>query len=145
MQHLTGDSMISRFYARILLAEDHIMNQKVAQAILGKYGISIDVNNGKEAIAALENKQYDLVLMDIQMPEMDGIEATKIIRNSNLNLFNHSVPVLAMTANASKTMSECLDVGMNGYISKPIDPDELLAVIKKICQAGRDKDIRISF
>ncbi|MBF0203746.1 MAG: response regulator [Desulfamplus sp.] len=116
---------------RTLLAEDNIMNQKVALAILGKYGISVDIaNNGKEAIEAVSRKYYDLILMDMQMPELDGIEATEIIRNCDIGILNTNVPIIAMTANASQEdRRKCFEAGMNGYISKPVDPDQLLSLI----------------
>ncbi len=120
-------------HARILLAEDNIMNQKVALAILGKSGISVDIaNNGKEAVEAASRKNYHVILMDMQMPELDGIEATEIIRNCDLITLNSDVPIVAMTANAStEDRQNCLDAGMNGYISKPVNPEELLTVIRK--------------
>ncbi len=108
--------------AHILLAEDNITNQKVALGVLKKMGLQVDpVGNGLEAIAALEMHQYDLVLMDVQMPEMDGLSATRIIRDPRSAVFDHAVPIIAMTANAMDSDREqCLAAGMNGYIVKPI-------------------------
>ncbi|WP_207682014.1 PAS domain S-box protein [Desulfonema magnum] len=116
---------------RILLVEDNRLNQKVALAMMKKLGLSADLaSNGTEAIKAIRTTSYDLVLMDIQMPEMDGIEATKKIRNSELEARN--IPIIAMTANVMKGDRErCLEAGMNDYISKPIDPDELLSAVEK--------------
>ncbi|MCX6066377.1 MAG: response regulator [Chloroflexi bacterium] len=89
--------------ARILLAEDNLTNQMVAQAILKKLGFQADIStNGAEALNALENTRYDLVLMDMQMPEMDGLEATRRIRDIQSSVFNHNIPIIAMTANAMK-------------------------------------------
>jgi len=117
----------------ILLAEDNIPNQKVALAILRKYGFSADIaNNGREAVEALRRRHYDLVLMDMQMPEMDGIEATRIIRDPNSGVLNPNLLIIAMTANVTaEDRKKCTDAGMNDYISKPINPDELLTVIRR--------------
>jgi len=116
---------------RIMLAEDNIINQKVALKILENLGYHADaVANGKEALNALETLSYDLVLMDVQMPEMDGFEATKKIRDSESAFRN--LPVIAMTAQAMKGDREkCLKAGMDDYVSKPVRPQELEEVIKK--------------
>ncbi|QTA82162.1 PAS domain-cintaining protein [Desulfonema limicola] len=118
---------------RILLAEDNIANQMVASAILQKYGLSADIaNNGREAVEALKKTPYDLVLMDMQMPEIDGVEAARIIRSPESGTINPEIPIVAMTANATTEAREkCFDAGMNDYIAKPVNPDQLLAVIKK--------------
>ncbi|MBF0234874.1 MAG: response regulator, partial [Desulfamplus sp.] len=120
-------------HAEILLVEDNIMNQKVALALLNKFDFLVDIaNNGREAVDAARRKHYDLIFMDMQMPEMDGIEATKIIRNCDSPVLNPNVPIISMTANATKNdRQKCYDAGMNAYLSKPIDPEELLSVIKK--------------
>ena len=116
----------------ILLAEDNIVNQKVALHIIKKWGHTVTVaNNGKEVLDLLENKKFALILMDIQMPEMDGIKATNLIRNSSSN-FIKNIPIIAMTAHAMKGDRElCLNAGMDDYISKPFDVDELKHVINK--------------
>ncbi|QFI36759.1 response regulator [Moritella marina ATCC 15381] len=113
--------------ARILLAEDSLTNQLVAMGILKKLGFFADVvNNGEEAVHALENKTYDLVLMDCQMPIMDGYEAATLIRSSQSTQINHQVPIIAMTANAMQGDREkCLAAGMDDYITKPISPETL--------------------
>ncbi|HIJ97409.1 MAG TPA: response regulator [Desulfuromonadales bacterium] len=118
---------------RILLAEDNIINQKVAQSILGKLGYKANVAaNGIEAVRALEMFDYDIVLMDCQMPEMDGFEATGVIRNPDSDVLNHKVPVIAMTANAMKGDREhCIESGMDDYLAKPVKKDELAAILEK--------------
>lgn len=115
---------------RILLVEDNLVNQKVALALLEKTGIPIDVaKDGLQAIEILKNKEYDLILMDVQMPNMDGFTATKIIRNE---LKMARIPIIAMTAHAMKGDKEkCLAAGMNDYISKPVDKNELIRIIQK--------------
>ena len=124
---------------RILLAEDNIINQKVAQTILSKMGFKSDVAaNGLEAVAALELIDYDLVLMDCQMPEMDGFAATVQIRDSRSKVINHAVPIIAMTANAMKGDRElCLEAGMDDYLTKPVKKDVLGEVIEKWLAIGK--------
>ncbi len=122
---------------KILLAEDNPINQRVAVKILEKKNYTVDVaENGQMAMQALEKDQYDVVLMDVQMPEMDGLTATKAIRK--LNSAVKDIPIIAMTANAMKGDEEmCLESGMNDYISKPFKPVELYAIIEKWSQKGR--------
>ena len=117
--------------ARILLAEDNITNQQVATRLLKKLGLKADaVANGIEAIKALEMIDYDLVLMDVQMPEMDGLEATRKIRDRHSAVRRHDIPIIAMTANAMQGDREkCLDVGMNDYLAKPVNPRALEEVL----------------
>ena len=100
---------------------------------LNKLGHSVDVvANGIEAVRALESTDYDLVLMDCMMPEMDGFEATAAIRNSESNVINHNVPIIAMTANAMKGDREmCIEAGMDDYLTKPVKKDALATVIEK--------------
>jgi CheY-like chemotaxis protein len=107
---------------QILLADDNIINQKVALHLLGKFGYKAQaVSNGKEVLEYLARQPYDLILMDIQMPEMDGYEATRSIRKSQ-NAYNQ-IPIIAMTANAMKGDDEkCFEAGMDDYLAKPIDP-----------------------
>jgi signal transduction histidine kinase/DNA-binding response OmpR family regulator len=119
--------------ARILLAEDNVINQKVAQSILAKMGCKTDiVVNGFEAIRALERVNYDLVLMDCQMPEMDGFTATAAIRDEGSNVLNHKVVIVAMTANALQGDRErCIQVGMDDYLSKPVKRGEMAKLLEK--------------
>lgn len=115
----------------ILVVEDNAVNQKLALRLLEKFGYRADaVANGKEAVKTLEKDFYDLVLMDVQMPEMDGYQATSIIRDRQSNVRNHDVPIIAMTANVMKGDREhCLEAGMNHYVAKPIRSNKLLEVI----------------
>jgi signal transduction histidine kinase/DNA-binding response OmpR family regulator len=118
---------------RILLAEDNVINQKVAQRTLSKLGFKADVvASGLEAVRALELINYDLVLMDCQMPEMDGFEATAVIRNPESKVLNHKVAVIAMTANAMKgDREQCIKAGMDDYLPKPVKKDELTGILEK--------------
>ena len=116
--------------ARILLAEDNPVNQTVALAMLKRMGIRAEaVGNGVEAIRALESMPYDLVLMDVQMPVMDGIEAARRIRS--LSPLNPQIPIIALTAHAlQEDQKRCLDAGMNGYLSKPVAWQRLAEVLE---------------
>jgi CheY-like chemotaxis protein/anti-sigma regulatory factor (Ser/Thr protein kinase) len=118
---------------QILLAEDNKMNQSLVKYVLGKYGIETDVaGDGETATDKMRLKKYDLVLMDIQMPLMDGYEATKIIREE----LHSNVPIIALTAHAMNDEKErCFNLGMNDYISKPFDPAELYQKISALCPA----------
>ncbi|MGA2849353.1 MAG: PAS domain S-box protein [Terracidiphilus sp.] len=122
-----------RSVARILLVEDNLTNQEVAGGMLRRMGWQADVAaNGKLAVQALEAQPYDLVLMDVQMPEMDGYEATRIIRDPLSPILNHDVPIIATTAHAmAGDAQKCLAAGMNDYISKPIDPKILAKLVEK--------------
>ena len=119
---------------RILLAEDNAVNQKLALHILGKkFGCHVDTAiNGNETVELLSSEDYDIVLMDCQMPEMDGYEATRIIRNPSSPVRNHRIPIIAMTANAMKgDREECIAAGMDDYIAKPVMPQELVEAIER--------------
>jgi CheY-like chemotaxis protein/HPt (histidine-containing phosphotransfer) domain-containing protein len=115
---------------RVLLAEDNPVNQKVALHLLAKQGHSaLAVVNGREALDAIAKEHFDLVLMDVQMPEMDGIEATRAVRAREQSTGGH-VWIVAMTAHAMKGDRErCLDSGMDDYLSKPVQKSELTRVL----------------
>jgi two-component system sensor histidine kinase/response regulator len=117
----------------ILLVEDNPVNQKVATSMLQKMGYVPDVAaNGTEALEAMRNKVYDLVLMDCQMPEMDGYEATRLIRTDSMLCTTSDVPIIAMTAHAMMGDREkCISAGMDDYLSKPIRKAELEAILAK--------------
>jgi two-component system, sensor histidine kinase and response regulator len=154
---------------RILLAEDHPTNRRIAAEILQSVGISVDTAvNGIEVLEAVKEKMYDAVLMDVQMPEMDGIEATLIIREWERGegsgvrgqgedisshpepLTPHPIPIIAMTAHAmSGDRERCLEAGMDDYIPKPIDRKKLFSVLRKIIRrqsevrgTGSDEEVR---
>jgi PAS domain S-box-containing protein len=118
---------VHRQGARILVAEDNVVNQDVALGILHKLGLRAEaVADGAEAVEVLRILPYDLVLMDVQMPEMDGLEATRIIRDPQSPVLNHQVPIIAMTAHAmTGDRNRCLESGMNDYVSKPVSPQAL--------------------
>jgi PAS domain S-box-containing protein len=120
-------------HARILLAEDNIVNQQVALGVLKKFGLRADVvANGAEALQALKTIPYDLVLMDVQMPVMDGIEATRQIRHPQSKVRHHAIPIIAMTGHAMQGDRErCLEAGMDDYVSKPVSPQVLAEVLAR--------------
>ncbi|MBF0482122.1 MAG: PAS domain S-box protein [Desulfovibrionaceae bacterium] len=125
---------------RILLAEDDRMNQIFAEAVLTSSGHEVAIaHNGRQAIKMLETAPFDLILMDISMPEMDGDEATRIIRGSRSGAFDPDIPIVAMTAHALKGDRErFLASGMNAYLSKPVDMDELFLVIAQALANAAD-------
>lgn len=118
---------------RILLVEDNPTNQHVLVGILRNFALYVETaGNGKEAIHALESFPYDLVLMDVQMPEMDGLTATRRIRSSNTNVLDRRIPIIALTAHAMQGDREkCLEAGMNDYLSKPVMPASLGRMLQK--------------
>jgi signal transduction histidine kinase/HPt (histidine-containing phosphotransfer) domain-containing protein len=147
---------------RILLAEDNITNQQVALGILKKLGLQADVvANGAEALSAVETLPYDLILMDVQMPVMDGLEATRRLRNYESELTNQVqpgdssspsvirnssfvIPIIAMTAHAIQGDREkCLAAGMNDYVSKPVSPQELADRLEKWLPKNKDEGARM--
>lgn len=130
---------------RLLLAEDNVINQEVLVGILRKIGFhNLDiVNDGQEAVQALMENDYDLVLMDIQMPNLDGAEATKKIRAGEAGEINRDVPIVALTAHAIKGDKEkYLSYGLNGYITKPIDPNGLEAIIQRLLKQQANSNVQ---
>jgi signal transduction histidine kinase/DNA-binding response OmpR family regulator len=125
---------------KILLVEDNLMNQKLVLMILKDYPVKVELaENGVEAIKALKINNYDLVLMDIQMPEMDGIEATKIIRNK-FSEKKKNIPIIAMTAHAfQEEIDKCIMVGMNSHVIKPIDVENFITTIND-CLKEKDEE-----
>ncbi len=123
---------------KILLAEDGIVNQRVAVGLLQMRGHQVAIaENGMKAVEAWQQDAFDLILMDVQMPEMDGYEATEAIRRAEQQTGQH-IPIIAMTANAMKGDRErCLDAGMDGYVAKPVDPDKLFQTLDELGQAQR--------
>jgi CheY-like chemotaxis protein len=128
-------SFAERFPLRILIAEDHEVNQVLIDMVMKKLGYTHTlVPNGKEAIDAVLEGQFDLVLMDVQMPVMDGLDATRAIRDAHIQ----QPVIVALTANAtSEDRDTCFAAGMDDYISKPIQLDYLMRVLEKFARAKR--------
>ncbi|HEY2951130.1 MAG TPA: response regulator [Verrucomicrobiae bacterium] len=131
-------SMASRLPLRVLVTDDNVINQKVASRLLQQMGYRADVaNNGLEAIHALERQPYDMILMDMQMPEMDGLEATRVIRQRQKEANSHPhfrrpIVIIAMTANAMQGDREtCIAAGMNDYVPKPIRPEMIQTAFER--------------
>lgn len=127
---------------RALVVDDNVTNQMVAKGMLKKFGIHCDlVDNGEEAIRALERQPYDLVFMDCQMPVMDGYEASRHIRDPQSNVLDRAIPIIAMTANAMPGDREkCLAAGMNDFISKPVEPDKLQQALETWQRKRKSKE-----
>ncbi|MBF0232395.1 MAG: response regulator [Desulfamplus sp.] len=125
---------------KILLVEDQFFNQQLLIAMLSMHDITV-VPNGKDAISILEKEKFDIILMDIQMPVMDGFEATAVIRDPDSGVLDHNVFILAMTAHAGeKDRKECLDRGMNEYISKPFESKKLFAILNRVLELRKSSE-----
>jgi CheY-like chemotaxis protein/HPt (histidine-containing phosphotransfer) domain-containing protein len=131
-------ALATRLPLRVLLADDNVINQKVASRLLQQMGYKADIaNNGLEVLQALERKPYDVILMDVQMPRMDGFEATRQIRLRQQQSpppahFNQTIVIIAMTASAMHGDREkCLAAGMNTYVPKPVRPEVLQAALEE--------------
>jgi len=124
---------------KVLLADDSPVNQEVALGLLEYKGYEVRIaNNGREVIAAIHDEPFALVLMDLEMPEIDGFEATAAIRAYEAEI-GRSIPIIAMTAHATHaTQQRCREAGMIGHISKPVDPQKLFQAIEEALarQAG---------
>ena len=118
---------------RVLLAEDNTINQKVAHLMLDKMGYRVDVvSNGHEALDAVAQNDYVAILMDVQMPEMDGLEATRRIRAEDSPARNPQVPIIALTAHAlDQDRQRSLDAGMDDHVSKPIDSEIIAKILAR--------------
>lgn len=122
-----------KYSARILVAEDNAINQVVAEAVLSRLGHEVDlVQNGREALDALRQKRYDLVLMDCQMPELDGYEVTRLIRQKGSGVRSPQVPIIALTAYALQGDRErCQAAGMDDYLTKPFTPEQMEQILNR--------------
>ena len=124
---------IKQFDARILVVEDNKVNQRVARGMLGKFGVDVDlVANGEEAMSVLEQRSYDLIFMDCQMPVLNGFDTTRKIRDQESKVINHAIPIIAMTANALQgDRDRCIAAGMDDYISKPISASKVQQMLEQ--------------
>jgi CheY-like chemotaxis protein len=128
-----------RLAARVLLAEDNAVNEAVAVAMLKGFGCEVEVaKDGREAVAAAHRSRFDVILMDCQMPEMDGFRATRVLRNLEAaHASSTRIPIVALTANALDGDRErCLEAGMDDYMSKPFNQAQLWAVLNKWFRSG---------
>ncbi len=132
---MPGPIQTTAIGARILLAEDNPINQEVAAAMLDRFGCEVEtVENGALALEALAKGTYDMVLMDCQMPEMDGFRSTELIRERGVHCNGRPIPIVALTANAMDAdRDECLRAGMDDFLSKPFKQEQLRAVVLKWC------------
>jgi CheY-like chemotaxis protein len=130
---------------RVLVAEDNPVNQKLAQHLLERRGHTpILVGNGRAAVEQTGRERFDLILMDLQMPEMDGFEATAAIRQREREAGRPRAPIIALTAHAMQgDRRRCLDADMDGYVAKPIKPVELFEVIDRVMAATTAQDSRL--
>lgn len=133
---------MTRASRHVLVAEDNATNQLLVRELLRRAGHCPEiVENGTEAVRAYSEGDYDIILMDCQMPEMDGFEATRRIRELQTKRRERPTPIVALTANAIEGDEQrCLDAGMDAYISKPVDSGKLLATIDRLCHADESMD-----
>jgi CheY-like chemotaxis protein/HPt (histidine-containing phosphotransfer) domain-containing protein len=138
--------LAQRLPLKLLVTDDNLINQKVAMRLLLQFGYSADVaSNGMEAIAAVEKHPYDLVFMDVQMPGMDGLEATRRIRDTERRTGQKPLKIIAMTANAMVGDRErCLEAGMDDYLTKPVRPEALQAAIERNAKAAAPQPSSLS-
>jgi len=143
--------LAERMPLRMLLADDNVINQKVAMRLLQQMGYRPDVaGNGVEAVAALDRQTYDIVFMDVMMPEMDGLEATKVIRERQKNkarypTYKSSLIIVAMTASAMQGDRErCLAAGMDDYLAKPVRPEDVRKVIERWAAAASSPESAVA-
>ncbi|CCO24340.1 response regulator [Maridesulfovibrio hydrothermalis] len=131
---------------RILLADDNIITRRVVSAFLENANCELEiVENGRDAINVLQEKDFDLVIMDVQMPVMDGLEATRVIRSGQVANIDQNTPILALTAHAMKGDRErCLEVGMNGYLSKPFRSSSLIEAMRSVLKGAGSGQSAIS-
>ncbi len=124
--------------AKVLLAEDNAVNQEVAVAMLSSAGLCVDVaEDGEQALAMAASQEYALILMDVQMPKLDGVDATKAIRETS---WGREIPILAMTANAfADERQRCLDAGMNDHVAKPVVAEQLFATLRRWLDKSRSE------
>ncbi len=118
---------------RVLVVEDNYTNKRLAVSVLEKLGHDVNaVSNGLDALDVLKKDKYDIILMDVQMPIMDGLEATRFIRQGSIEILDPNVRIIAMTAHAMKGYRErCLEAGMDDYISKPVQAADLVDVLQR--------------
>ena len=137
MNQTSSPAIVSNGWLQILLAEDSIVNQKLATALLEREGHTVVVaGNGREALAAWESQELDLILMDVQMPVMDGFEAVTAIRAKESQTGEH-VPIIALTAHAlTGDRERCLEAGMDEYITKPLRAKQLIETIERAIAAS---------
>ncbi len=128
----------SNYHLKVLIAEDNPVNQKLVKRLLEKRGHSVEVvDDGQKAVNIIKEKDFDVVLMDVQMPNMDGLEAASVVRKNEYGKGKH-VPILALTAHALKGDEEkCLEAGMDGYLSKPIKPEQFYKTLDSLIEAKR--------
>ncbi len=132
-------------HRRVLLAEDNVVNQQVAQRMLEKLGCRIDLaGDGAEAVQMWRHFDYDLIFMDCQMPDLDGLEATRAIRQEEAGTGRPAIPIIAMTANAMDAdRTDCLGAGMDDYLSKPVSQQELAATLERWAPAQPPRDMSL--